>query len=183
MNFSTLLMGIIPLILFVIIDTFSGPKAAVITAIIFAIAEVAYSLIVYKKIDSITIGSLLLIVVFGLLTYKTNNAIYFKLQPVIFGVIFGIIFVVMQVADKPLLIVIAEKYKYLMPLQIQQNLTNSAYLNILSRLSFYLGFGFLIHSSIILYSVFYLSNWWWLIIRGIGLYVMMALCVVCVRLF
>mgnify|MGYP005653480877 CR=1 FL=1 len=58
MNYSFLLLGILPLLIFVIIDAFSNIKAALISAIIIAIGEAILSIFIFKEIDSLTIFSL-----------------------------------------------------------------------------------------------------------------------------
>lgn len=181
MTTSTLLLGLLPLVIFVTVDSFAGLKAGVISAIIFSILEIAYTLIVYKQLDEISIGSLLLILLFGLISIKTNNPFYIKLQPVIMGTIIGVLFLVMQFLDKPLLLLLFKKYHLLIPSPMKENLENPFFVTILSKFSHFLGWGFLAHASAVLYSALYLSNWWWLLIRGLGLYAMMTLCMLLTR--
>ena len=83
MNASLLLFGILPLIAFVIIDSFAGLTAGLIAGVAFAIAELIYTLVVYGTVDGLTIGSTVLILIFGFLSFKSKKDIYFKLQPVI----------------------------------------------------------------------------------------------------
>lgn len=178
LNYSILLLGVVPLIAFIILDSFAGVKAGIIAAVFFAIAELVYTLIIYKELDNITFFSISIILIFAALTYYTENSLYFKLQPVCLGLIFGVVFLVMHVIDKPLLVILTNKYRYMLPTNMQEMIIHPAIQLQLSNLSLLLGWGFLIHSGFIAYSVFYLSNWWWLAIRGIGLYVMMGLCIV-----
>ena len=181
MNWTTLLFGVLPLIAFVLIDSFAGLKAGIISAVLFALVELAYTLIMYKKIDEITIGSLALVLVFGYLSYRSNNSFYFKIQPVVLGGFFGIVLLVMQFMDKPLLIIIMKKYQYIVPENMRAQMLHPAYLNFLGKVSHVLGWGFLVHAAIVAYAAFYLSNWWWLGIRGLGVYVMMFLCMFMAR--
>ena len=78
MNSTTLLFGVLPLIAFVLIDSFAGLKAGIISALLFAVVEVAYSVVVYKKIDEITLGSLALVLIFGYLSYKSGSSFISK---------------------------------------------------------------------------------------------------------
>ena len=181
MNSTTLLFGVLPLIAFVLIDSFAGLKAGIISALLFAVVEVAYSVVVYKKIDEITLGSLALVLIFGYLSYKSGSSFYFKIQPVVLGTIFGMIFLVMQFMDKPLLVVLVDKYQYMFPEQMRAQMNNPQYLQFLAKASSVLGWGFLLHAGLVGYSAVYWSNWWWLAIRGIGVYVMMFGCLLVTR--
>lgn len=181
MSASVILFGILPLLAFVIIDSVLGLKSGVIAAIALAIAEAAYTLVVYQTIDNLTIGSTVLVLFFGLLSLKSNNAIYLKLQPVVLGVAFGLILLVMQLLGKPLLVMMVEKYQFMVPAEFRSQISHPVYVAMLARLSGVLGFGFLIHAGLVAYSAFYMSKWWWLMLRGIGLYVMLFACVIYIR--
>ncbi len=176
MEISNLLFGLLPLIIFVVIDSFAGIKMGIISAIIFAALEAGYTYYTTKSIDEITIVSCLLVAVFGVLSYYYENPLIFKLQPVILGLLLGIVFLVMQYLDKPLMVMMATKYRDILPAQLRENLANPFVLSRLSKVSLYLGFGFFLHAAGVAYAAFYLSNWWWLAVRGIGLYVVMGLC-------
>lgn len=173
MNMTTLLFGVLPLIAFVIIDSFAGLKAGIISALLFAALELTYTLVMYKKVDEITLGSLALVLIFGYLSYRSGDSFYFKIQPVILGTLFALAFLVMQWMGKPLLLVLVEKYQYIFPENMRLQMANPAYLHFLAKASHVLGWGFLIHAGLVGYSALYLSNWWWLAMRGIGVYVMM----------
>ncbi len=181
MNISLILFGVLPLIAFVIIDSFMGLKAGLISAIALAIVEAIYTLYQFGSIDSVTVASLVLVCAFALISFKSNNAIYMKLQPVFLGLAFGAVLLVMQSMGKPLLLMMFEKYDTLIPEEYRANFKHPQVLLMLARLSLILGFGFIIHAGLVAYAAFRLSNWWWLIIRGIGLYIMLFLCCLLVR--
>ncbi|HXW53511.1 MAG TPA: septation protein IspZ [Myxococcota bacterium] len=183
MDVSTLFFGILPLLVFVVIDSFSGLRAGVVAAILFALGEAVYTLIVFQTIDNLTIGSTLLVLVFGVLSLKANNAIFLKLQPVVLGLILGVVLLVMQVLGTPLMVLMVEKYQYMVPEQYRAMVVNPVYLKMLARLSGVLGFGFLLHAALVAWSAFYTSKWWWIAFRGLGFYVMLMLCVAYVRFF
>jgi intracellular septation protein A len=179
---SSLLMGIIPLVIFVVIDSFAGVKAGVISAVVFALLEAAYTYYTMRRIDEITCLSLALVAVFGFLSYHTENPLIFKLQPVILGGILGIAALVMQYMDMPYLVLMANKYKDMFPEELKKNLSNPFVVEQFRKISLYTGFGFLLHAGLVGYSAFYMSNWWWIAIRGIGFSVIMGLCMVLPRL-
>ena len=181
MSSTVLLFGLLPLLAFVIIDSFAGVRAGVIAGVLFAVGEMVYSFSFYGHIDELTIGETALILFFGFLSYKSQKEIYFKLQPVFLGTTFGLILLVMQLLKKPLLVIVLEKYQYMIPEDIRSMMMNEEYLKMLASLSGVLGWGFLVHAALVCYAAFRMSKWWWLLIRGIGLYIMMAACAVIVR--
>lgn len=181
MNKQSLLFGILPLAVFVVIDFAFDETAGIISAMVFALMEAAYSLYKFKKIDGITLGSIGFVIIFGWLSLETDDPIFFKFQPVILGSFLTLALLVTQVMNKPLLVIIAQKYKDLFPKNVQLNLGHPMVLSKLSKLSLYLGFGILLHTIATAYAAMYMSNAWWLAIRGIGLYVVMGISVVLVR--
>lgn len=182
MNISLILFGILPLFAFVLIDSFLGLKAGLVSAIILAAAEALYTLITYGSLDELSIASLVLVLVFGGISLKSNKAIYMKLQPVFLGLCFGAVLLVMQAMGKPLLLMFIDKYDMLMPENFQRQLQQPFMREQISQLSLVLGVGFLCHAGAVAYAAFRMSNWWWLLIRGVGLYVMMFGAVIVARL-
>jgi intracellular septation protein len=182
MNSNLILFGLLPLLAFVIIDTFLGLKAGLFAAMILALIEAVYSFYEMGRVDPLSVGSFILVLIFGVISLRTRNPIYIKLQPVFLGISFGLIFLVMQAMGKPLLLYLVDEYQGLFPSELKPTLNNSMIRDVLSRFSGFLGFGFLAHSALIAYSAFRMNNWWWLFIRGIGVYVMAALCLVLARL-
>jgi len=183
MSYSFLLLGVLPLIVFVLVDFFAGLRSGLIAAVIFAFAELGFSIYMFGEIDGITIASFVFVAIFAWISYKSNKSIYFKLQPVLLGCLFGVGFLIMEILGKPLLVVFLNKYQSLLPEETRSTVTNPAYILMLAKTSLWLGFGFLIHAGCVAYSAFYLSNLWWLLIRGIGLYVMMFACVFLANFF
>ena len=181
MSMTTLLFGVLPLIIFVMIDSFAGLKAGIISAVVFALLELAYTLYVYKTVDGITLGTLATLVIFGLLSYKTGSSLVFKMQPVILGVLFGTVLLVMQFMGKPLLPLLMEKYQYIIPEDMRARVNDPIFTALLKQSSMTLGWGFLAHAACVAYAAFFMSNWWWLAIRGIGVYVMMFMALIVAR--
>ena len=176
MNGESFLLGILPLLAFVVIDSFSGMKTALWSAIAFAILEVVYSLYMYHTLDELTIGSFVLVLIFAFFSYRSKKAIYFKMQPVALGVSFALAFCLFQWMGTPLLIVIFNKYQAMVPAEARAMLAQPNTQDMLGRASYYLGWGFLFHGGLVAYSALRMSNWWWLLLRGIGVYVMMGIC-------
>ncbi len=176
MNGESFLLGILPLLAFVMIDSFAGMKSALWSAVGFAILEVVYSLYMYRTLDELTIGSFLLVVVFAFFSFRSQNPLYFKMQPVALGLCFSLAFLICHWMGKPLLIVMFDKYQPMLPAEARTIFTQPNMQEMLSRASHYLGWGFLVHGGLVAYSALQLSNWRWLLLRGVGVYVMIGIC-------
>ena len=88
----TLFIGIIPLLIFVILDSISNLKVALIGAVIMAVFELAFSVLYFNEIDIVTILSFVLVVVLAFFSYKKENPIHLKMQPVLLSFAFGFTF-------------------------------------------------------------------------------------------
>lgn len=178
MDTSFLIFGLLPLLAFVVIDAFLGLKSGLIAAIIFAVLECAYTIYSFGDLDLLSIVSLSFVLIFAFISLKTNKAIYIKMQPVFLGIIFGVVIFIFQFLDRPILLEMADKYQNLFPKDLGISLNNKSFREVLSKTSLNLGFGFFAHSILVGFAAMRLSNWWWLAIRGLGFYLMMAICVI-----
>lgn len=177
-----LLMGLLPLIAFVIIDSLLGLKSGLLAALFLALAELLYSFYEFGGLDWLSLLSLGLVAIFGALSFAKNNPIYIKLQPVFLGVIFGIIILAFQLFGEPLLLLMLDKYASLIPPELVSKTQHPEMRRMLGQASLNLGIGLLLHAALVAYAAFRLNKWWWLFIRGIGLYIMMAIAVLLTRL-
>ena len=170
MDYSTLLMGIIPLLVFVIVDSFAGLKSALFFTVLMAIAELSFSLIYFHDVDFVTIISFVLVFVMAILSYKFNSPIFVKFQPVILGAVLGLIFLISYMMGKPLFYILSMKYKEQLPQSIQYALSNPQMTQLLVISSHLIAYAFFAHALLTAYAALKWSKWWWIAIRGIGLY-------------
>lgn len=174
MSSTAILWGIIPLLLFVIIDSLVGPKAALFTVVLAAMAEAILSIYLFGELDLVTGFSFFLVLLLAATSYKYRNPIYVKLQPVILGVGMGVALVTSYLVQSPLLLVMAEKYRELLP-PLQMQLNNPIMVKVFEVSTLTIGLSLIVHAGIVAYAAYRLSNWWWLIIRGIGVYLFMII--------
>ena len=113
MDSSALFLGIIPLVVFVIIDTFFGIKKAAFFTIVFAIIEALFTVIIFKTLDFVTIFTLITIIIFAYFSYYLKNSIFIKLQPVILSAFFGVALIISYSVSRPILHEFAMKYSSL----------------------------------------------------------------------
>jgi hypothetical protein len=171
------LQGILPLVVFALVDIFAGLRAALIAAIVFAVLEACWSYYTFGEIDHLTWVSLGLICVMGALSYKMKSDRLFKFQPVALGVIAALVFVYFRVTEAPLLLQLVPKVSLLLPPERRDLFESPQALAALNRLDLLMIAVLLIHSALVAWAAVRKSTMVWLIVRGVMLYVLMLLAV------
>jgi intracellular septation protein A len=135
-----------------------------------------YTVYVYKKIDIITTVSVAFVILFGWFSFKFHDPIFFKIQPAIFSAILSLVFFVTQMLNKPLLILLSQKYSNLLPEQIRQNLTHPMMRRLLKKLSHYLCYGLFFNTLLLTYAALFMNNTMWIVTKSFGLIFIMGVC-------
>ncbi len=164
-----LLPGLLPILIFVVIDEFWGTRAGIVAALIIGIIQLIYFKIKEGRIEKFVLIDTLLIVIMGLASILLENDHFFKLKPVIIEIV--------------LLAIIGfstfSKYNYM--LSITQRIAKKNIeikgeaLNRMQLQMRYLFFIILFHSILSLYATFYLSNQLWAFITTFLLYILIGL--------
>ncbi|RLA63055.1 MAG: hypothetical protein DRQ88_07350 [Epsilonproteobacteria bacterium] len=183
MNYSALLIGIIPLLIFVLVDTFAGLKVALISTVAMALLEGVFSFYYFGEIDSVTIFSLFSVVLFCYISFRKKDPLFIKLQPAILSLVMGLVLIISFSIHEPLLLNLATKYKELYPPEFQLQFANPHFLKLLEISTFSMGLGLLAHALVTALAAFKLSNWWWLAVRGVGFYFFVGLSLVIQKSF
>ena len=173
MNTQLILLGILPLFVFVIVDSFAGLRAGLISAILLSIAELVFSLYYFGEIDAVTWASFALVAVMAAVSYYKKTALHIKLQPVILSTGIGILLLTYQMMGKPLLLDLAIKYKTMLPPEQQAIIATEQMRAVLTGASLSLGIAHFIHAALVLWAALKLSNWWWIVFRAVLYYVLM----------
>ncbi len=176
-----ILAGILPLLVFVIVDSLAGLKAATITAIIMALLEAGLSLYWFGEIDLVTGASVLLVLGLAYITYHKQTAIFIKFQPVILSFLMGAMLLVSYWMGKPLLLEMSLKYSSFFPPEAQARLSHPLFQRLMVETTWWGGWAMIAHAAVTAWAALKLSNWWWLAIRGIGFYVFTLLAVFIAR--
>lgn len=175
LDWSILLLGAVPLLVFVVVDSLSNMRYAIAGALVAAALELAYSLYRFGAVDEFTIASVSLILIFGGLAIKFDNPLYFKFKPVVLSGILALVFLVTYALSKPLLVLIADRYRELFPEQMQALLDQPRIRQIFGRASLYMGFGCIAHAAAVAWAALHLGNWGWLVTRTGGAYLIIFL--------
>lgn len=173
MDWSVLLMDFVPLLVFVVVDSLSNLRRAVVWALAVAGLELIWEFSTFGEIDEFSILSTLLIIVFGGLSLKFDNALFIKFKPVILSLFTALALLITYLMGKPMLVTAMDRYGPLLPAQFQQLAHLPHMQQILARASLYLGFGFLLHAGVVAWAALRLGSWGWLLTRSAGAYLMM----------
>ena len=73
-------MGVLPILVFLIVDSFAGQKKALIGVLLMAMGEVLFSLIKFGTIDYLTWVTFAILGIFVGLSLWKKNDIYFKIS-------------------------------------------------------------------------------------------------------
>ncbi|MDA8793350.1 hypothetical protein N9N67_08890 [Bacteriovoracaceae bacterium] len=169
----SLLFGLLPLIIFVVIDSFFSLKAGLIAAIALSLLECIYTYFTFGELDWISITLFLVIFVAAAVSWNKDSSTAFKASPFFVGVTLSSLLIGSTLFSRPIMLEMFIKYQKILPPQFEHVTTfyNSPKgVELLSNANWILGIFILIHALIVLWSAYKLSNWWWLAIRGIGFY-------------
>jgi len=163
---SLLLGGIIPVIVFTIIEEKYGTYWGLIAGMVFGVGEILYEKVKLQKVDTITwVGNGLLLGM-GAISLFTNEGVWFKLQPAIIELFMAVLLMGSTLMGKPFLLMMAKKQNTLsqMPEHLRPIMEKK-----FSGLNFRIGFFFLAHAILATWAALYWSTKAWALLKGIGL--------------
>ncbi|MFH1569126.1 MAG: septation protein IspZ [Gemmatimonadota bacterium] len=172
-----LLLDILPLLVFAVLDSLGRLRWAILGAVLAAALEIGYSLAVFGEVDEFSWVSLGLIALFGGLSVKFNDAVYFKFKPVILNLAMAAVFIGAYTLGKPLLLLGMDRYADTLPPFVQARLHHPLVRAAMERASLNLGFGLIAQAGLVAWSALRLSTWWWFATRSAGFYLMMLVVV------
>lgn len=163
---SFLLGGLLPIVIYTILEEKVGSGWALIFGMTFGALEILYEAIRYKKVQAITwIGNGLLIGMGGI-ALITHEGIWFRLQPALLEAGMGLVCWVSCGLKKPLLVVMSEK-------QMDFKTADPVLVGIIKKrftgMTWRLGLFFLVHAALATYAAFYWSTSAWALLKGVGL--------------
>lgn len=149
--------GIIPVIVYTILEEKVGPLWGLVFGMGFGLLEILIEIIRYRKVETVTwIGNGLLIVM-GVISLLTQEGIWFKLQPSLIEAGMAIFLMGSWGLKKPLLVTMAKKQE--LPSMLEQRF---------SGMTVRLGLFFLFHSVLAAYAAFFWSTRAWALLKGLG---------------
>jgi len=171
MDLSSLLLDLVPLLVFVVLDGMGNVRYAVVGAVLAAALELAYSHFWLGGIDAFSLVFAALILVFAALSYRFNNPLFFKFKPVAIGLITALVLLVTSAISQPALLSMADRYTEALPDTMRALLADTAVRQLLARTNLFLGFTLALHAAATAWAALNLNRWWWFAISGPGLYI------------
>ena len=159
-----LLPGFLPLIVFIIADSYLGTDIGIIVAIAFGLIELIFIYIKEKRIDRFIIGDTLLLVALGGISILLENDIFFKIKPAIIELIFCILIGFSAYSGKNLMLKMSQRYMKGIEMNELVVKQFNRSLKILFRI-------FIAHVGLIFYSAFYMSTEAWGFISSVLFYI------------
>ncbi len=177
MGSSMLWLGFLPVLAFVVLESFTGRKKALLCALGLGLGELIYTLWRFGSLDYLTYISFGFLGVFIGLSLKTGNDFYFKIQGALVSLVTAATLLIAWYAlDRALLLDMAVKYIGLENLnQANPALTIETLSEILRVLSFHLPFWLILHGLLTIYAAANWSKWAWVAVRVPGFFVMLFL--------
>jgi len=162
-----LLPGLLPIEVYIIADEFFGTKIGIPIAIAVGIGELVYFYIKEKRIEKFVIIDTLLLVVLSGISILLDNDIFFKLKPAFIELIFVIILGISAFSPKNLMLNMSQRY--MRGIEINEIAQKKMKQN--SQVLFFI---FLLHSLLIIYSAYFMSNKAWAFISTALFYIIIG---------
>jgi intracellular septation protein A len=175
---SSIVVGIIPIVVFVILDSFTSLRTAIVSALVCGLLEVVASFYFTGGIDWITIVVFVLLVIMGVISIKMKSPMAFKLQPAATSFLFTSVLLISYLIGKPLLAMLISKYHAAfaeMPVfvTLQSQIGTDGIFKLFAALTLSTGLAFLVHTLLMIWAALRLSKWWWLALKAVGPYALM----------
>jgi len=172
-------LGMLPLLVFVILDSFSSLRMSILSALTVGAVGVALSCYYTGGIEWLSVLLFLLFVVMGLLSIKMKKSIIFKFQPVVVSGLLATVLFVSHLVRKPLFVVLSDKYHdLLMEAPLIKSFIDlrgvDAFRAILTTGTLGVSLSLFLYAVLVALAAWKLSNWSWLVIKGFGLYVIIG---------
>ena len=171
---TVFLYGLLPLVVLVIVDMFASLKWAVLAAIACAVLDVVLSYYTLNAWDPGSLLALFLLCALGYVSVREGSMRYAKMQPVLLGIAFALYVAYYQFFGQPIL----DRYLPLVikavPPEFQHNFSDPEFLRRMSKAVTGLIFVFLAHAALCWWAAEKLSNGAWLVIRGVGFWVLLV---------
>lgn len=163
-----LLPGFLPLIIFIIADEIWGTKTGLVIAVVFGIGELGFTWFREKRFDKFIVADTGLLVVMGGISFLLDNAIFFKLKPALIELIFCIILGISVFSGKNIIMLMTRRYlkNIILPEEAKRKMDQSL------KVMFWI---FCLHTLLIVYSAFYMSEKAWGFISGVLFYILFGI--------
>ncbi len=158
-----------PLVIFVIVDFYSGLRSGVIAAVITALSACVFVWGATGALDYEALGAALVMCVLGWTSVRSNNPLFFKLQPVLTGCAVVLYGAYTHIFDQPFLVRAWPTIEKMMPAGQLGFLGTTEGQAFLARLSLYVIVWTFLHCLCVAWAALRRGNLVWIIIKGLAI--------------
>jgi len=162
------LVTFVPLLIFVIVDFFSGLRSGIVAAVVVALLSVGFLWFGLGVVDWESLFAVVVMTVCGWAAIKHGSPVLFKLQPVITSGIVVLYLAYCQFFGTPFLIRSWPVISQLMPSEQADFFGSAEGQSLLSSLSLYLIVWTVVHIALVAWAALRKSNLVWIVIKGLG---------------
>lgn len=183
MNSSLLWFGFLPVVAFLVMDTFSGKRKALWGALILGMFEAGYTIAVFGALDYLSLLAFVVLAVFVVASLRTQDDFFFKIHGAVINVIFAAAMLIAFYGfHRALLVDAANKYLELDKLiAMNPQLEKESMLETFRLLSFQLPWWLILHSLLTIYAAANWGKWAWAFVRVPGFIIMLILASACAQ--
>jgi len=164
-----MLPGFLPLFVFIAADEIFGTEIGLYTALGFGIIELIFTRIKKKRYDEFILFDTAFLILLGGVSILLENAIFFKLKPAAIELVICVI--LGAAAAKPEIFLRAMTGRYMKNMEIT---LNEQSIRAMRRMMAILTIIFFMHTVLVVYSAFYMSEREWGFISGGLFYIIFA---------
>jgi len=170
-------MGVVPIIAFVLLDSFADKKKALWGALFLGAGEVAFSLYVIGGLDYLSLLAFAFLALFIFASLKTKNDVYFKSSGALMNLFFAVVLLGAKfLFDKNIFLDMAIKYKMIEMLRQSGQVVSEEWLaHYFTVVNQQLPWWLIGHSVLVIYAALKWNKWLWMAIRVPGFYVMLMI--------
>ena len=178
-------MGVLPLLVFTLIEEYLGTIWGLVAGMAFGVGEMAWEYHTQRRVEAVTWGANVLLIVLGGVSLATQEGIWFKLQPSILEGFFALVLWGSWVLNKPLLFSLMMKHNARLHggSQVFSPNVKGRLEQVFYGLTLRLGLFFALHAVLAGWAAFYWSTQAWLVLKGVGLTVSLVVYLVVESLF
>ncbi len=164
MNMNLVIVGLVPIIVYVVVSFWKNDNSGVWAAMISGLAALFAIVWLTGDWDESAILECVLILTLGFVAIKMKNPIFFKFQPTVVGIVLAIFLAWYEIRGTPYLTLMMERTKDLSP-EFAQVSMRPGFKEMLDSISFQLIFLFLAHAGLMALAALRLKNLGWMLTR------------------
>ncbi len=163
-----LLPGMLPLLVFVVVELLWGTTAGLMSALIFGGIQLLWFWLQEKRFDKFVLGDIGFLILLSGLAILFDNALLFKLKPAFIGAALLLLIGYSAFSNQNLIMLMGKRYfKGLISGPLESWLMQQMFKTFFWLLA--------LHTLLILAAAFWMPHAWWAAISGPGFYVLVGL--------